>query len=601
MKKTLKSLGRTAAAGSVIMFGLAFLAGCGDETTEVTETIGLGNVAKGEKMPECTADNQGDMIYVVDSAATYFCQDKKWQSLKGEAGEKGDDGKNGTSCSAKQTKDKSGYEITCGDKVIGTIKNGEKGDKGEDGNDGDDGASCTAKVLEDGAGIEVSCDGTVIDTLKNGASGKSAFELSGFEGTQAEWLASLKGEAGASCTVAENKAKNGYDVTCGGKTVTVTNGTDGDGKSCKATAVEGGVSIQCGSDEAVVIKNGTNGKSAYELAKEADPTIGTVADWLASLKGDKGDAGTSCTATATEDGVKVQCGEEDEGVEITNGTNCTVAEDKVNSAYIKVTCGTTSVNIAKAYCGANPMDPVKQFCTDELEVYAYCGKADPDNKYDPNKEFCDTRDNHIYSYTGFKFSINGGFVETKVMTQNLNYYDASNANLKDHSWCGCSESTCADKLVTEATPNCNYFGRLYTRAAAMNTPEDKCGFGKLCNALDYDQMQTICPVGWHLMNYDEAEQLASSNTYYDYTTTDRGTYVNANVSTVAPTPKYVAYPAAGDEYYWLMGVHKLNDDSQENTYANILRNNSSGSKSSVSTAYRYYAHYVRCVENYKRP
>lgn len=38
-------------------------------------------------------------------------------------------------------------------------------------------------------------------------------------------------------------------------------------------------------------KDGANGKSAYELAKEADSSIGTLQEWLASLKGADGKAG----------------------------------------------------------------------------------------------------------------------------------------------------------------------------------------------------------------------------------------------------------------------------------------------------------------------
>lgn len=507
MKKTLKSLGRTAAAGSVIMFGLAFLAGCGDETTEVTETIGLGNVAKGEKMPECTADNQGDMIYVVDSAATYFCQDKKWQSLKGEAGEKGDDGKNGengTSCSAKQTKDKSGYEITCGDKVIGTIKNGEKGDKGEDGEDGDDGASCTAKVLEDGAGIEVSCDGTVIDTLKNGApgaSGKSAFELSGFEGTQAEWLASLKGEAGASCTVAENKAKNGYDVTCGGKTVTVTNGTDGDGKSCKATAVEGGVSIKCGTDEPVVLKNGENGKSAFEIAKENDPTLKTEAEWLASLKGD---AGEGCTAEAVEGGVEITCPGSEDAVTITDGVGCTVADNATNSAYVTITCGTTKKDIAKAICSKSAYDPEKRFCYQVDENHyilgAYCGNS---GRYDPREKFCDFRNNKLYGYKYYVHESN----RVWAMTENLNYNDDVDAYC-DFGTVGEN----AEKVSTDCpTTTTKRQASLYKYHTAMGCSETECGTDH--PNVTGNNVQGVCPTGWTMMSKAIAEWLIGRKAY----------------------------------------------------------------------------------------
>ena len=59
-----------------------------------------------------------------------------------------------------------------------------------------------------------------------------------------------------------------------------------------------------------MLHNGTDGKegkSAYEVAKEEDPTITDVNSWLESLKGDPG---TSCTATALSDssGFELTCG-----------------------------------------------------------------------------------------------------------------------------------------------------------------------------------------------------------------------------------------------------------------------------------------------------
>lgn len=87
----------------------------------------------------------------------------------------------------------------------------------------------------------------------DGRDGKSAYELAvagGFVGTQVQWLASLKGNPG-------NNGSNG------------TNGT-----------------------------NGTNGKSAYEIAVAAGYS-GTQAQWLASLQGAQGNPGTNATPSAT--------------------------------------------------------------------------------------------------------------------------------------------------------------------------------------------------------------------------------------------------------------------------------------------------------------
>jgi len=82
-------------------------------------------------------------------------------------------------------------------------------------------------------------------TGATGATGKSAYDIAkenGFTGTEAEWLASLKGDDGT---------------------------------------------------------NGTNGKSAYDIAKENGFT-GTEAEWLESLKGEKGDDGSASDSPCVE-------------------------------------------------------------------------------------------------------------------------------------------------------------------------------------------------------------------------------------------------------------------------------------------------------------
>ena len=118
--------------------------------------------------------------------------------------------------------------------AVQTIK-GDKGDKGDTGAVGPQGPK--------GA---------------TGTNGKSAYEIAvanGFSGKESAWLASLKGEKG-------EQGPQGIQGVAG------TNGADG-----------------------TPGKDGANGKSAYELAKEADSSIGTLQEWLASLKGADGKTG----------------------------------------------------------------------------------------------------------------------------------------------------------------------------------------------------------------------------------------------------------------------------------------------------------------------
>ena len=60
-------------SSAILAAGVAFLVGCGDEnnTTEITQVVGMQVVEAGEALPKCTADNEGAMVYSVDSAAAY--------------------------------------------------------------------------------------------------------------------------------------------------------------------------------------------------------------------------------------------------------------------------------------------------------------------------------------------------------------------------------------------------------------------------------------------------------------------------------------------------------------------------------------------------
>ena len=199
------------------------LFGC-DETTNVTETTGPTSVAKFKDLVECTDENEGDLVYVKDSAAAYLCADGVWNVLSasaadgsdGKDGSDGSDGKNGengTSCTATALKDKSGFELTCGGKVVGTITNGTDGTNGLN---GENGTSCEGKKNKDGS-VTISCGGKEVATIKSSDDGKSAYELSGFEGTEEEWHESLKGKDGANgenCT-SEEKGNGVVTLKCG--------------------------------------------------------------------------------------------------------------------------------------------------------------------------------------------------------------------------------------------------------------------------------------------------------------------------------------------------------------------------------------------------
>lgn len=75
------------------------------------------------------------------------------------------------------------------------------------------------------------------------------------------------------------------------------------------------------------------------------------------------------------------------------------------------------------------------------------------------------------------------------MAQNLNYES-------ENSYCYDDDSS-----------NCNKYGRLYTWAAAVGKLEDECGYGYTCSLPGEEQIQGVCPSGWHLPNKDEWDYL----------------------------------------------------------------------------------------------
>ena len=168
-----------------IVTSMICLAACGDN---ITETKGVESVSTFKKLGDCSKDNDGDMVFVADSAMLYYCYEGEWTRVKGLDGEKG-----------------------------------EKGDKGDKGDDGKKGAK--GDKGDDGAKGE---DGDKGDKGNDGADGKSAYEqavAAGFTGTEEEWLASLKGEKGDKgedgddCAVTQTK--KGVKFVCGEDTLDV--------------------------------------------------------------------------------------------------------------------------------------------------------------------------------------------------------------------------------------------------------------------------------------------------------------------------------------------------------------------------------------------
>ncbi len=115
-------------------------------------------------------------------------------------------------------------------------------------------------------------------------------------------------------------------------------------------------------------------------------------------------------------------------------------------------------------------------------------KSCDDLAYNPDTQFCDTRDGTLYRFVTIA-SENPAYSK-KWMAENLNYQTAN-------SWCG------GGSAGTKMAGDCSVYGRLYTWAAAMGKFEDECGFGHDCITLGKGNVQGVCPDGWHVPTQDE--------------------------------------------------------------------------------------------------
>ena len=175
-----------------IAAGLALLVACADEVTEVTNvrgTVKLEEVKKFKELPKCEEDAEGSLVYVKDSAKVFVCTDDGWELLDGKDGEDGKDGKDGSdgkdgkegsSCIAKQNKKKTGFDIVCDGKTVGSIENGSDGEAGKAGNAGS--MNCTAKQNKNKTGFDFVCDGKTVGTVLNGDDGEGCSLADGKNG-----------------------------------------------------------------------------------------------------------------------------------------------------------------------------------------------------------------------------------------------------------------------------------------------------------------------------------------------------------------------------------------------------------------------------------
>ena len=523
-----------------IATSLVLFAACGDDVTEVTkvsENASLDQVKKFKELPKCEEDIEGTLVYVKDSAKVFGCTSDGWVRFNGLDGADGKNGKNGTSgddgksCTAKQNKKKTGYDIVCDGKTVATIENGSDGKKGSD---GDDGVSCTAK---------------------------------------------------------QNKKKTGIDVTCGDKTVTIPTGIDGDdGVGCSFEEGENGaVKVTCGDDaNSLTLFKAACGNASYDPETQfcvefnGEFVVGKRCKYRASVDvrsqalgdepeevdyynevynptqsfcdgndtlrskcyvNEQNEAGEDQMVLVDYDYENEYC---DNGKAVRPLARC-VKGDKKSPKYKPEYEYCYTTKFAKGIqvdtmpqCGSDDryFNPRVYYCTltpagkgylNETKVCTASGKTKDslniDIRYTGADDFegrgsiCDTRDYQVYKYT----TITSGGEDYVWMAQNLNYRDTllrptpkGEMHLDSSSFCygdGMKDENGDEIYPDGGAANCDKYGRLYTWSAAIDSTKLNsgvnavaCGYGaKDCELQGV--VRGVCPDGWHLPSQAEIQSL----------------------------------------------------------------------------------------------
>lgn len=265
----------------------------------------------------------GESAYAIAVRRGFVGSESQWlASLKGDKGEKGDTGEQGPA--GKDGKDavgKSVYDLALENGFVGSEADFLESLKGQDGANG-----------KNGTNGKPGTNGTNGKDGKDGVNGLSAYEVAvknGYNSSEVNWLASLKGKDGIN-------GKDGKDGV---------NGANGiDGKPCTFSVGRVAFSdknefkvTNSGTESEVIldivmpsyssIKQGAPGKSAYEIAQEFGYN-GTEKEWLTALKGE---GGLSAYEVAVENGYE---GSESAWLQSLRGFDGTSARIKIGTVSV---------------------------------------------------------------------------------------------------------------------------------------------------------------------------------------------------------------------------------------------------------------------------
>jgi len=435
--------------------GLAalFLAGCGDEVTQVT---GLQTVANLQEAGKCSV---GDMVFNLEDSQVYICgADNKWGVLKGEKGA------DGSSCTASPVAN--GVEIYCGDQLVTTILSGQ---------DGAPGQNCTGRVI-DGVGIEITCGGVVLDTLRNANGQGDGVSSVSSSSSGSSSSSSISFSSSSSSAAANLVVDAGADAICYNNAACVFSGT------ASVTNIE-----------------------KYLWDYEGD---GVFDDSSATNSFSHTYADTSATAAYTAK----FCARDDGGNEVCDTTHVSVTNraPKLTGIVLGKLVATNTyglfVDSLRFVDADDNLQPIFYWDLDDDGIFetvrqsadtvvlatndgalrhiaVYCkdiwglSSDTVHAMYGRGPQLLDTRDGKTYATVG---------IGTQLwMAENLNYEYKVNGSTYGN-WC-----------YEDGAQYCAQYGRLYSWASAMDSLTTGCGDGRTCPA-SLSRAQGVCPDGWHL-------------------------------------------------------------------------------------------------------
>ena len=565
-------------------------------------------------------------------------------------GKDGTNGKAGTSCTTTERSDKTGFDVMCGGKSVGSLLNGKAGesctvnrsDLGAVVKCGNqeatllDGKSCTASTTSKNGreGIVVTCDGEVVGTVWNGETG-----------------------TGCSATPAKLGDKTGFTLYCGDEAVgTVWNGTEG--TSCTSTEkANGKIEVKCGDASAVTIYKAMCGDDSYDpaeqfcvLGKLYDKCDGktfvvnreycnddVVAPLCSEVKLKKDGSYEVVANRATkadefclagiitkkcggeEFSMNQYCDKKHDGVTDSIKDYCKYADDeKLEMAYQKIGKSlfpeeeeeedVEAASSSSSFFGGLIGKKLDDFTSEQLGLFyealeglkTTCGvESDPDLcggvAYNPEKKFCDIRDNHLYAFK----EING----VTWFTENLAFkYKLPKKVYEIDKATGDTLSISLDAkggvLYYEDDPFENFEaaeGRYYTWNSAMGIGDMRSDVDLGETSLkDKDKVVGACPAGWRLPTKAELEDLSNfandvaEGGFEDLDNTDK--VLNFNVDFLGYYNISAKKPMGTEANFWSSDAAA----SDEQAWGLVIVDNDN---SSVETSNKAYAYTIRCVKD----